>query len=302
MPKSLQKHGKRLRNIILLIVSVFGVVAIFAMLIAGGEMAVLNPAGVIASKEKNLIIMTTLLGLFVVIPVFVLLFTVAWRYREGNTKARYTPDADGNRWLEGLWWGIPAVIIVILGVITWQSTHELDPYKPIVSDTKQLNIQVVSLEWKWLFIYPELGVASVNYLPIPAKTPISFQITSDAPMNSFWIPNLGGQVYAMSGMSTKLHLEADEVGTYRGSSANISGEGFAGMTFDAQSMTKADFDAWVQRAVGSSNMLTYDSYGVLAKPSKNNPPATYMLMDNNLYNKIIMKYMTPTDNTEMKAM
>jgi len=281
-----------------IVILVVVIVGTLAMLISRGNLDVLNPAGIIASKERTLILITSFLSLFVVIPVFILLFSIAWKYREGNTKAVYTPDASGNRLLELLWWAIPTLIILILAVITVQSTHELDPYKTIASDVKPLTVQVVALQWKWLFIYPAQGVASINYLPIPDQTPINFEVTSDAAMNSFWIPSLGGQIYAMSGMSTQLHLEADGVGTYRGSSANISGAGFSGMNFKAQSMSRADFDAWVQSTTQAGVALGDNAYRELALPSQNNIPIGYKLMDGDLYNKIILKYM-PADGTGM---
>lgn len=299
MATSTRKNRTLLKRAILFLVAFAALVGIFAILMNGHNLAVLAPAGLIASKQKTLIVITTLLGLFVVIPVFILLFTIAWKYREGNTKAKYTPDIGNNRLLEGLWWGIPATIIIILSIITWQSTHELDPYKAISSSTKALNVQVVSLQWKWLFIYPDLGVASVNYLAIPEKTPIHFEITSDAPMNSFWIPNLGGQVYAMSGMSTQLQLIADGVGIYRGSSANMSGEGFAGMTFNADSMSTAYFTQWVKTAKQSADALSDVTYAALALPSKNVQPKNYGSVVSDLYNNIMMKSMMPDNGSGM---
>ena len=161
-------------------------------------------------------------------------------------KAKHAPDWEHNYIAEYCWWGVPIVIIVILAVTTWKSSHDLNPFKPIESEKKPLAIQVVALHWKWLFIYPEQGIATVNFVQFPEKTPINFEITSDAPMNSFWIPQLGGQIYAMPAMRSKLHLIANEIGSFRGVSANISGKGFAGMTFTAKSSSEEDFDAWVQ--------------------------------------------------------
>jgi cytochrome o ubiquinol oxidase subunit 2 len=185
------------------------------------------------------------------------------------------------------------VIIVILGVVTWQSSHELDPYKDLDSSVAPVNVQVVALQWKWLFIYPDQQIATVNELIIPEKTPINFTITSDAPMNSFWIPSLGSQVYAMSGMSTELRLMADKTGEYRGSSANISGTGFADMNFMAKSRTKADFDAWVQQTKHLDTGLDEATYKTLAEPDVKERPLYYSLKDVDLYDKIIMKYMMP---------
>lgn len=251
--------------------------------------AVLNPAGTIAEKQRNLILIATGLMLIVVIPVFVMLALFTWRFRDTNhRKQKYTPEWDGSRLLEVLWWGFPMAIILILGVITWKSSHDLDPFKPIEASSKPLTIQVVALEWKWLFIYPEQNIATVNYLNVPKDTPINLEITADAPMNSLWIPQLGGQIYAMSGMSTNLHLKADRVGTYKGSSANLSGDGFAGMKFDVHAQEQFDFNQWVKQS-RQSQTLDAPAYESLAAKSKNNPPATYSAKDD-LYTHVLDKY------------
>ncbi|MNH50032.1 Cytochrome bo(3) ubiquinol oxidase subunit 2 precursor [compost metagenome] len=284
---------RRLIKIVIALLIV-GVVAVgVTMLLKGINIDVLNPQGEIARKEHQLIVFTLLLSLVVVIPVFVMLIVFSLRYREGNKRAAYRPNWEGNRLLEAIWWGIPCVIIVILGIVTWQSSHELDPYKDLDSSVTPVNVQVVALQWKWLFIYPEQQVATVNELIIPEKTPINFTITSDAPMNSFWIPSLGSQVYAMSGMSTKLRLIADRIGEYRGSSANISGEGFADMNFMAKSRSKTDFDAWVQQTKSLDTGLDEEVYKTLAEPGVQERPLYYSLKDKDLYDKIIMKYMMP---------
>lgn len=252
--------------------------------------AVLNPKGLIALKEYRLIIFCTWMMLIVVIPVFIITVAFAWRYRADNTKAKYKPDEDQNHLAEVIWWGIPFVIITILGIVTWKSCLELDPFKPLVSDTKPLKIQVVALQWKWLFIYPEQNIATVNFVQFPEQTPINFEITADAPMNSFWIPQLGGQIYAMPGMIAKLHLIADEEGVYRGSSANLSGKGFAGMIFAAKSSSEADFNAWVDSVKQSNDVLDYDQ---LVEPSEYVPEAFYRLPTEGLFEQIVMKYMIP---------
>jgi cytochrome o ubiquinol oxidase subunit 2 len=183
--------------------------------------------------------------------------------------------------------------------LIWNSSHDLDPYKPLDSAVKPVTIQVVALRWKWLFIYPEQGVASVNYVQFPEDTPVNFVITSDAPMNSFWIPQLGGQVYAMPGMSTKLHLIADHTGDYAGSSANLSGAGFASMKFRARSTSSSDFDEWVRTIKQSDSLLTADNYANdLAMPSQNNPVEYYMLGDDNLYESALGKSMMHGSATE----
>ena len=269
------------------------VVILTAVYLNSVNIPVLQPAGPIASQERRLIIIAVLLSLVVVIPVFVMLIGFAWHFREGNKKAKYSPEMDGSRVLESLWWGVPIILISILGVITWRSSHELDPFKSLSSPKAPVTIQVVALQWKWLFIYPSQGVASVNYLKMPVDTPVNFQITADAPMNSFWIPQLGGQIYAMPGMSTHLHLMADSQGTYRGSSANISGKGFAGMDFSAKSSSQADFDQWVALVHQTKNHLSLAEYNSLAKPSQNNALSYYSSSQSGLYDRIVMKYMMP---------
>lgn len=291
---------KKLIKIILPILLIGSVIAAGIFYFQQFNVAVLNPQGDIARQQRDLIVFTVALGAFVVIPVFIMLGLFAWKFREGNIKAKYRPDWDGNKWFEAIWWGIPCAIILVLSIITWQTSHSLDPYKALVSDVKPVNVQVVALQWKWLFIYPDQGVASVNLLQIPEKTPINFTITSDAPMNSFWIPSLGSQVYAMSGMSTKLHLIADKTGDYRGSSANISGEGFADMAFTARSSSKTDFDTWVKRVKNTSTTLDQAKYDKVAQPASLDKPAYYVVKDANLYDRIVMKYMAPMNHEEDK--
>ncbi len=256
-------------------------------------MGVLEPAGLVASKERRLIIIAVALSMIVVVPVFGMTIAIIWKYRAGNPKATYHPDWDNSRLAETIWWGVPTLIILVLSVLTWQSSHELDPYRALASDTKPLTVQVIALQWKWLFLYPDQHIASVNYLQLPVHTPINFEVTSDAPMNSFWIPQLGGQIYAMTGMSTQLHLVADKLGSYMGVSANISGTGFAGMHFTAVASSQADFDQWAKHAQSSSEKMTAATYAALAKPTQNVPPASYALSDKDLYNAVIMKYMGP---------
>lgn len=260
----------------------------------GRTIEVLEPKGLIALKQKQLILTSFFLMLIVVIPVFILTIGIAWKYRASNHKAKHTPDWDHNLMAECIWWGIPSLIILALAIITWKSSHALDPYKPLTHvEGKPIRIQVVALTWKWLFIYPEEGVASVNFMQVPVHRPINFEITSDAPMNSFWIPQLGGQIYAMSGMTSKLHLIAEEEGEYRGQSANISGEGFAGMTFIAKASSEEEYDEWLATAKKSPETLDLQSYTELAKPSKYNPVALYALKDPELFHEILMKYMAP---------
>ncbi len=255
------------------------------------NIAVLNPKGAVALQQRDLMIITTLLMLVVVIPVFVLTFMIAWKYRAGNKKATYTPEWDHSKKLETLWWTIPLLIITIISALIYVSTHKLDPYKPLASNEDALTVQVVALQWKWLFLYPEQGIATVNHVQFPEDKPVNFQLTADAPMNSFWIPQLGGQIYAMAGMTTRLHLIANETGMFNGSSANLSGEGFAGMKFTAQATTQQEFDTWVQATKRSPHQLDASKYEVLQRPSKANEMSDYAAYEKGLYDTIVMKYM-----------
>ncbi|MGE5298832.1 MAG: COX aromatic rich motif-containing protein, partial [Acidobacteriota bacterium] len=202
----------------------------------------------------------------------------------------YKPEWHENTTLELLWWGIPIAVISILAVIAWNTSHSLDPYKQIESDKAAIKVQVVALQWKWLFIYPQLGVATVNKLPIPEKTPIHFTISADAPMSAFWVPTLGSQIYAMNGMSTQLNLIADRTGEFTGVSSNINGKGYADMKFTVYSKTEKDFNEWVKSAQNSANMLDRTMYERLAQPGVTDE-ATYMLTDASLYDTIVNKYM-----------
>lgn len=265
--------------------------------VMGADVAVLQPSGIVAEKQRDLIVIVTLIMMVIVIPVFGLTAYISWKYREGNQKAVYKPEWDHDRVAESIWWGFPLVIIVALSVIIWQSSHRLDPSKPLASNTAPMTIQVVALQWKWLFIYPQQNIATVNYVQFPEKTPIRFELTSDAPMNSFWIPRLGGQVYAMSGMTQTLQLMANEEGYYDGSSANLSGEGFADMKFTARSSSQQDFDEWVSSIKQQPDQLDRTSYQQLAIPSKDNSPAYYSAKDAFLYDTIIAKYLHPDDKS-----
>lgn len=283
----MKKHAP----LIVLFMTFVGVLLAASFYVSTKDAALLNPAGLIARQQKNLMFTALLLMLIVVVPVYVMLMFIGIRYRAGNHSAAYKPNWDSSRIFETIWWLVPFCIILVLAIITWKSSHDLDPFKPIASDKKPLTIQVVALEWKWLFIYPEYGIATVNYIQIPEDTPVKFQITSDAPMNSLWIPKLAGQIYAMSGMSTELNIMADEPGTYDGMSGNISGEGFAGMRFKVYASTQDAFNGWVQTSRHETNRLSQDAYDALAMPSENNRQATFSPVQNNLFEGIIMKYM-----------
>ncbi|MCR2807754.1 ubiquinol oxidase subunit II [Paenibacillus soyae] len=230
---------------------------------------VLDPKGPIGESQKDLIIISTLLCAVIIVPVLILTAIIVWRYRDRpGRKAAYAPEWEHSTKLEVTWWAIPIVIIVTLAIITGIYTYKLEPSKPLASEKEPITIQVTSMDWKWLFKYPGENIATVNYVKFPEDTPIRFQLTSDTAMNSFWIPQLGGQLYSMSGMAMTLYLQADEQGSYYGSGANFNGMDFAQMTFDADAVSQEEYDAWVQEVKSSSPALTMEGYEALAKPGR----------------------------------
>ncbi len=249
---------------------------------------VLDPKGAIGLAERGLMLHAVEFMLIVVIPVFALLFFFAYWYRKGNTKAKYAPDVEHGRLEELVWWVIPLEIVLVLGALTWSSTHELDPRKALEGGPP-LQVQVVALDWKWLFIYPQQGIATVNYFFIPEDRPIQFSITADAPMNSFWIPALGGQIYAMTGMATRLNLVANEPGVYKGAGANYSGDGFAKMKFTAQAVPDAEFNEWVRGVQSGLTTLSYGVYRELALPAEAKP-AAYASVEPGLFEAILRQF------------
>lgn len=259
------------------------------------DIPVLFPSGWVAAEQKHLIVVATILMMIIVLPVFGMMVFFAWKYREGNHQSDYQPEFHHSYLAEFFWWGFPFVIVSILGTMAWTSSHRLNPYRPleIATDKKPIQIQVVALDWKWLFIYPEYKIATINLMAFPEKTPIQLFITSDAPMNSFWIPDLAGQIYGMSGMETQLHLIADKKGSYRGCSAQINGIGFAGMVFEAKATSDEEFDTWVETAQQSSNILNHKSYQQLLQKSQYDPVKYFSLEDPGLFKQIIMKYTNP---------
>lgn len=277
-------------GIILLIILIMQPVEVFYFI---KDIAVLLPKGEIGIKQRNLLIFIQAAMLIFIIPVYIITFVFSWWYRSENKKATYDPHLVDHKIAEFIWWGLPLVFTLVVSAITWVKTHELDPYKPIESDKDPITIEVVALQWKWLFMYPEEEIATINYIRIPKDTPVRFKITADAPMNSFWIPSLGGQIYAMPGMETQLNLIANEEGKFRGSSANISGKGFAGMVFFTESSSDDAYEEWVKTVQQSNKSLDWSEYEKIAAPSENNPVELYQLKDSNLFNEIIMKFMKP---------
>ena len=256
-----QPYTKPLRML-----SVFGTILV-ASLLNGCDNALLNPKGQVGLDERNLIITSTLLMLIVVIPVIIMTLWFAWRYRASNTKSTYLPNWEHSTKIEIVLWAVPCIIIFALSIITWNSSHELNPSKPLQSTEKPIVIDVVALDWKWLFFYPEQGVATVNEIAFPVNVPVEFHITSGTVMNSFFIPQLGSQIYAMGGMENKLNLIANQPGTFPGLSANYSGAGFGAMKFNAVVGTKEDFTAWVNKVKQSPKTLDLTAYTALTQLS-----------------------------------
>ena len=271
-------------------------------LLAGCNTIVMNPFGDIAVQQGQLIAISTGLMLLIIVPVIFLTLLFAWRYRKGNTQAKYDPDWDHSTKLELVIWGVPLVIIIILGMITWISTHKLDPYRPlerldanrpIPADVKPLEVQVVALDWKWLFIYPEQGVAAVNELVTPVDVPVRFKLTSSTVMNSFYIPALAGQIYTMAGMETQLNAVINTPGVYEGLSANYSGAGFSHMRFKYHGVSQADFDTWVQKTRAAGGALDRDVYLDLEQPSKRDPVRRYGAVAPDLFKAIVNRCVVP---------
>jgi cytochrome o ubiquinol oxidase subunit 2 len=225
--------------------------------------------------------------LVVVVPVILATLGVAWWFRASNKRANHDPHFAYEGSIEFVTWSIPALVVILLGGVTWISSHQLDPRAPIASNTQPLRVDVVSLDWKWLFIYPDQRIATVNQLVIPAGTPVSFRLTSATVMNAFFVPQLGSQIYTMAGMATSLNLLADKPGEYPGLSTNFSGDGFADMRFIATAVPQGDFAGWVAKVQGQGSALDDAGYAQLTKPSSAVPPSTYRAVDPNLFGRIV---------------
>ncbi len=274
-----------------------GIILCILLLIHGSNFAIWNPQGLIATQERNIIFFSIAFMMILALPAIFLTFFMAWKYQDAHAKTAHDPHPKNSQLLQLIFWGILSLFALVLAVFTWGATHRLDPYKSLASSVKPITIQVVALRWKWLFIYPEYNIATVNVMHLPVNTPIHFELTADdAPMNSFWIPQLSGQIYAMTGMKTQLHILASTVGDYTGSAAEISGQGFADMRFPTTVSTTANFDAWVLSVKNSHNPLDTHSYASLIKPSENTPHIMYSSVEKDLYNGIVTKYMMPKVN------
>jgi len=265
-------------------------------LLAGCDMVVLRPSGYVAAQQGQLVVISTLLMLLIIVPVIVLTLVFAWHYRASNTKAHYSPDWDHSIQLELVIWAGPLLIIIALGALTWIGTHTLDPYRaltkidssrPLSIEAEPLKIDVVALDWKWLFIYPDHGVAVVNELAVPVDIPVHFTITSSSVMNAFYVPAMAGMIYAMPSMATTLHAVINRPGEYEGFSANYSGEGFSHMRFKVLGVNAGGFDTWLQKAKASKDTLSREAYLELEKPSERVQVRRYGAVTDDLFDLIV---------------
>jgi len=266
---------------------VAAIVLIGVAALASCTEGVLDPKGPIAAAERQILFNSLGIMLAIVIPTILATLGVAAWFRASNHRARYMPEFEYSGRLELLVWAIPAMTVILVGGVAWVGAHDLDPRKPIESGAKPVQVQVVSLDWKWLFIYPEEGIATVNQLTIPVGTPVSFKLTSSGVMNSFFVPQLGSQIYTMAGMVTSLHLQADHPGTYRGLSAQYSGDGFADMRFSVNAVSPEEFSRWLDAARSAGPVLNAPAYAGLAKPSAAVAPFTYRAVAPDLFDGVV---------------
>ena len=279
---------KRIAQSSIALIAVIGVA-----LLGGCTEGVLDPKGPIAAAERQILFNALGIMLAIAIPTILATLGVAAWFRASNRRARYLPDFEYSGRLEVLVWAIPAMTVILVGGVAWVGAHDLDPRKPMASTAKPINVQVVSLDWKWLFIYPDEGIATVNQLTIPVGTPVNFELTSSGVMNSFFVPQLGSQIYTMAGMVTRVYLQADHPGTYRGLSAQFSGDGFADMRFNVDAVPAEDFARWVDAARNAGPALDAQTYADLAKPSKAVVPFTYRAVAPDFFNDIVSSVMQP---------
>ncbi|WP_426434380.1 ubiquinol oxidase subunit II [Bradyrhizobium genosp. P] len=256
-------------------------------------MNILDPQGPIGAAERTILVDSVAIMLAIVLPTIAAILGFAWWYRSSNQRAQYLPDWEYSGRLELVVWAIPALTIILLGGVAWIGAHELDPGRPVEGTGPPLRIQVVSLDWKWLFIYPDQRVASLNALTVPVGSPLQFELTSSSVMNAFFIPQFGSMIYTMNGMVTRLHLRADNEGTYQGLSSHFSGDGFPGMMFDVHVVPQLSFTNWVGKAAGSGQALNAESYNKLARQSTGDGQITYRLDDPLLFQAVATQHIPP---------
>jgi cytochrome o ubiquinol oxidase subunit 2 len=269
-----------------------GLASLVVVAILGGcaNMVLLHPRGPIGKAELNLILEALGLMLIVVIPVIAMAFWFPFKYSASNTRTAYAPKWSSSLRLELIFWLVPLAIVAILGYLAWSKTHQLDPYRPIEKSVKPIHVQVVSMDWKWLFIYPDQKVAVVNKLVFPVGVPLSFTITSDTVMNSFFIPQLGSQMYAMAGMITRLNLKADKPGVYYGQSQAFSGKGYADMSFQARAVSRNEFEGWLEKVARAPHKLDAARFKELQKPSTANPVTYFSAVEPGLFDLIVRQF------------
>ncbi|HUA25851.1 MAG TPA: hypothetical protein VMA54_17110 [Steroidobacteraceae bacterium] len=261
--------------------------------LAGCGHGQLQPAGPVSEAERTLLLDSTVIMLAIIVPVSIATLVVAWWYRSSNPRARRRPDFVYSGRVELVIWSIPVLVIIFLAGIAWISAHDLDPARPLPSKTAAVNVQVVSLDWKWLFIYPNLGIASVNRLVVPTGVPLHLELTSATVWNVFWVPQLGSMLYTMNGMRTTLYLEASRPGVYYGESAMISGDGFSGMHFDTDAVSPEQFASWVDSTRSAGPVLDARSYAGLLEPSESVKPYTYRSVQQDFFRRVVLQNASP---------
>jgi len=276
-----------------------GVFLLTTLALTACEPGVLDPQGPVGRADETILIDSLAIMLTIVIPTIVGTLGFAWWYRASNTRARYLPDWEYSGRIELIVWSIPALVIILLGGVIWIGSHELDPAKPLISRARPLEVQAVSLDWKWLFIYPEFHIASVNELVIPADVPLHFSLTSASVMNVFFVPQLGSMIYTMNGMRTQLYLQADAPGTFRGQSSHFSGDGFSDMHFNVRALPADQFTAWAQQTHSTGPVLDTGSYAALVKQSVAGTPFTYRDADPALFQQIVAQIVPPGPGPEI---
>ena len=292
---------KRLRGLLLLPL----------LLLGGCDLVLLNPPGDVARQQSDIMIITTVIIALIIVPVMVAIAIVAWRYRASNKQAKYDAEWDHSPQLELVVWAVPLLIIIAVGAVSWIGTHKTDPYrpldkiapgKPVAADVKPLEVNVVSLQWKWLFFYPQYGIATVNELAAPVDRPIRFKLTSDTMMDSFFVPALAGQIYTMPGMQTILHGVINKPGEYPGFSANYSGIGFTDMRFTFHGLSQQDFDGWVAKVRAAGGDLDRAAYDQLRQPKRAAPVHYYARFDADLYEHILLRCVDPGEECMGRTM